>query len=250
MRPIGFSTGALTRGDFLPGLALLRGLGIRQVELSALREEELSPLLAWLDGRTLDDFDYVSVHAPSRFRAVDERGLVELLLPLRDRGWPIIVHADLIAEPAVWRVLGRSLCLENTDKRKPSGRGVAEVGRVFAPLPDATFCLDLGHARQVDPTMGQAYFMLKEFGGRLRQVHLSEVDTRSHHDRLSEAAAISFRQIAEYVPADVPIILESMVRPDAIDDEINFARHALPVAGPSEARDDPRPAPGVRVRCA
>ena len=250
MRPIGFSTGALTRGEFLAALTLLRGLGIRQVELSALREEELPPLLAWLEGRTLGDLDHVSVHAPSRFRAVDERGFVELLLPIRDRGWPIIVHADQITEPAPWRLLGRGLCIENTDKRKPAGQGVAEMGRVFAGLPEATFCLDLGHARQVDPTMGQAYFMLREFGGRLRQVHLSEVDTQSRHERLSEAAAISFRQVAEYIPEDVPIILESMVGPDAVEDEINFARHALPVPAPGEDGRARRPPSDVRVRCA
>ena len=45
MRPIGFSTGALARGDFRRGLALLRSYQIQVVGLSALRMEELEPLI-------------------------------------------------------------------------------------------------------------------------------------------------------------------------------------------------------------
>jgi hypothetical protein len=69
---------------------------------------------------------------------------------------------------------------------------------------------------------------LKEFGGRLRQLHLSEVNTQSRHDRLSFAAAISFSEIAQYVPEDIPIILESVVTAGAIEEEIRFARGVLP----------------------
>jgi hypothetical protein len=239
MRPIGFSTGALALGDFQRGVAALRHAGVKQVELSALREDELPLLLAWLDGRDLPEFEYVSVHAPSRLKRENEHSLVRRLMEVRGRGWRIIVHADVITEPAAWQSLGDSLCIENTDKRKPSGQGVAQMGNVFGPLPEATFCLDLGHARQVDPTMGQAYFMLREFRGRLRQIHLSEVDARSHHDRLSEAAALSFQQIADYVPLKVPIILESMIDPAGIADEISFARHALPVPSRVDERTPP-----------
>jgi hypothetical protein len=68
------------------------------------------------------------------------------------------------------------------DKRKPAGRSAAELGRIFAELPDATFCFDIGHARQFDPTMTEAWLILKEFGSKLRQVHVSEVNTRSKGD--------------------------------------------------------------------
>jgi hypothetical protein len=243
MRPFGFSTGALARGDFLAGLAALRHVGVRHVELSALREEELAPLLAWLEDADLSDMAYVSVHAPSVIRPAEERAVVQSLLPLRDRGWAIVVHADVIHTPATWRALGCCLCVENTDKRKPSGRGFSEMATIFAPLPEATFCLDLGHARQVDPTMSQAYFMLKEFGRRLRQVHLSEVNTQSRHERLSEAAVISFADIASEIPTPTPIILESIVPPDAVRGEIDFARRALPIV----ESEGPRRMPVARL---
>src|SRR5580693_2147376 len=87
--------------------------------------------------------------------------------------------------------LGPSVCVENMDKRKPGGRSVGELARIFAELPDATFCFDIGHARQFNPTMTEAWLILKEFGSKLRQVHVSEVNTRSKHDRLSYASILA-----------------------------------------------------------
>ena len=48
MRPIGFSTGALAYGDFRRGLDIVRENQLPVVELSALREPELEPLVASL----------------------------------------------------------------------------------------------------------------------------------------------------------------------------------------------------------
>jgi len=42
----------------------------------------------------------------------------------------------------------------------------------FKNLPEATFCFDIAHAKQVDPTMQEGYKMLKKFKNRLRQIHL------------------------------------------------------------------------------
>ena len=45
MRPIGFSTGALAYADFSRGLEMVQQHGLHVVELSALRQNELVPLL-------------------------------------------------------------------------------------------------------------------------------------------------------------------------------------------------------------
>jgi hypothetical protein len=71
------------------------------------------------------------------------------------------------------------------DKRKPGGRTVRELEYWFSEFPEASFCFDIGHARQVDTCMTVAYLMLKRFLPRLRQVHISEVNTQNKHDRLS-----------------------------------------------------------------
>ena len=67
MNSIGFSTGAVARGDYQAALALLRREGVRAVELSALRLSELSSLVDDLPRLDLTSFSFVSFHAPSRF---------------------------------------------------------------------------------------------------------------------------------------------------------------------------------------
>jgi hypothetical protein len=95
----------------------------------------------------------------------------------------------------------------------------------YEALPQAGFCLDLGHARQIDPTMGIAIEMLQKFGGRLRQLHVSEVGTfGEHRRRLGFLARTAYRRVARYVPAEVPIILESIVFETDIIAELEIAR--------------------------
>jgi hypothetical protein len=226
MRPLGFSTGALAKGNFQAGLDLLRGLELKAIELSALRAEELLPLMKALPTLGLQGFSHVSLHAPSKLAGLDELSLVAILKDV-PTSWPIIVHPDLIQSPSHWRFFGSRLCLENMDQRKPVGRTVPEMENVFQQLPDASFCFDIGHARQVDPTMGVAIGMLRRFSVRLRQIHMSEVDPQGKHIPISFAARCAFQRVARLIPEDCPVILESMVDPDEAQNEIEVAIHAL-----------------------
>jgi hypothetical protein len=94
----------------------------------------------------------------------------------------------------------------------------------FEQMPEAGFCLDLGHARQIDPTMGIAIEMLQEFGDRLRQLHVSEVGTFGEHRRMGFLARTAFARVVRYVPKDVPIILESIVSEMEMMSEFETAR--------------------------
>jgi hypothetical protein len=58
MRRIGFSTGALAKGDFRSALEMLAGTETEVLELSALRQDELPRLLASVDGLDLSRFRY------------------------------------------------------------------------------------------------------------------------------------------------------------------------------------------------
>jgi len=230
MRPIGFSTGALAYADFRGALQMLRGMPVHAVELSALREDEWFPLLDSLIHLDLSRFTYVSVHAPSRFSPGFERLAAGRLTEVAARGWPIIVHPDAIADWGPWREIGALLCIENMDKRKPIGRTVAELERIFEMVPAASFCFDIGHARQVDSTMTEAYLLLTAFSQRLVQVHVSEVSTSSKHDRLSFTSALAFRQVSHLIPEQVPLILETPVTTESIMDEIEQVLTALPLS--------------------
>jgi hypothetical protein len=228
MRLVGFSTGAVAYADFRRGLQLLRGSRAKAVELSALRMAELDPLVDALDSLDLSHFEFISVHAPSSLDAQHERRVVKKLRAIADRGWPIVVHPDSIHDASLWRTFGKSVCIENMDKRKPVGRTRDELARWFDRLPDASFCFDIAHARQIDPTMTEAYLMLRDFGSRLAEVHLSEINSACKHEPISYSASLAYIRVASLIPNDVPIILESILGSVVIDDEIKAAHRALP----------------------
>ena len=106
LQSLGFSTGALERGDYTSAVSWMVLHHIRAVELSALRFEELEPLVMGLDELPLDQFDYVSFHAPSSFAREQETRVIDLLKPVQRRGWNIIVHPDVIYTPRLWSCLG------------------------------------------------------------------------------------------------------------------------------------------------
>jgi hypothetical protein len=227
MRPVGFSTGALAKGDFARGIELQRGVaGISAVELSALRDRELPLLAAAIPSLDLQRFRYVSVHAPSRLQTLSEEEAFALLDALPP-SWPIVAHPELLQTPALWRRLGTRLCIENMDDRKEGGRTVEELRDLFALYPAATFCLDVGHARQIDPTMIGALAMLEALGDRLRQLHVSHVGARGEHLPLSAESLAAFAQLAPHIPKEVPLIIESVVTPEGIAAEVEAVAGAF-----------------------
>jgi hypothetical protein len=211
MRPIGFSTGAIAKADYRLALKVLRQSKVSVVELSALRMWELPHLVADIENLPLDDFDFVSVHAPSAFSAADEAAVICELDRVAALAIPIIIHPDAILSSADWKHFGSLLFIENMDKRKARGRTAADLAVLFETFPSARMCFDIGHARQVDPTMLEAARILEQHGDRLGQVHISEVNTASRHDPISEYAVQAFRLVAHLMPECTPIILETLI---------------------------------------
>lgn len=238
MRHIGFSTGALAKGDFRRGLQLVHAHTCEAVELSALRDHELADLMTSLSDLDLGQLEYISVHAPSRFVQVDEAKAAELLQPCIEREWPVILHPDAIADHGCWRDFGSLLCLENMDRRKDSGRNARELARHFEALPKARLCLDLGHARHVDPSMAVARHILRDFGNRLTQIHLSELNAKASHHPLSMATVWAVAELAEQIP-DVPVILESVVEEGEIAKELIMAKRCFERPRPRDREPHP-----------
>lgn len=227
MHTIGYSTGALAGSDVHAALRMLGFRGTGAVELSALRSHELRPLLQAIPELDLGGFEHVSVHAPSAFTAREEPGIAAALLPMAQQGWRVILHPDTIHDPRHWAAFGDRLCLENMDVRKPVGRTVRELRPVFRQLPRASFCFDVAHAAQVDPSMREAARLLDAFGGRLAEVHVSELDAHSRHVRLSAQGVRDCRQVAELIPVHVPAIIEAPVGPHEIGSELESSLRAL-----------------------
>ncbi len=136
MPPIGFSTGALFQGDVGRGVTFSRELQTDAIELSALRVRELDDLIRFTDTADLSAFRYVSAHAPTDFSADEEAAVANRLRGLAERHhWFVVVHPDTIRRSELWRSLGRWLCRENMDKRKPVGRTMEELSEHRQPDP-------------------------------------------------------------------------------------------------------------------
>jgi len=231
MRPIGCSTGAIALGDFSSALGTLRDQKIPVVEVSLLRETELKPFVHFLDtddSRILmENFSFVSIHAPKSFCDISEEKVVDILTPMFERSWPIVVHADSITRFDCWARFGDLLCIENMDSRKHTGRTAQELENVFRELPEASFCFDVGHARQIDRTMTRAEEMMRTFGDRVKILHVSDVSVSGEHQPLSRMAMMSYSNIARMVPEDVPVVIESPVKPDQIANEVCRVQQSL-----------------------
>ena len=77
--------------------------------------------------------------------------------------------------------------------------------------------------------MSVALEILECFGERLRQLHASEVNTHSQHDALTFETVLAFQKISSLIPEWIPVILESRVKPEQVDDEILRCNEALSI---------------------
>lgn len=227
MRPIGYSTGAIAYGNFNKALEILKGSKATAIELSALRDYELEPLASAINDLDLSQFVYVSVHAPSRFEKEDEPRIIKLLSKFIDKKLPVIVHPDAIYSFERWDEFGKFLFVENMDKRKPIGRTVDELDIIFEKLPNAYFCFDIAHARQFDPTMNNASSIISKYSHIMGQLHVSEVCSCSNHIAISKEAELDYSKVAKQIPPHVPIIIETLVKNNKLETEINAALRSL-----------------------
>jgi sugar phosphate isomerase/epimerase len=211
--PVGASTGYMgdLRGDWTRQIAMAWEVSPFAVELSALSEPELPSLCEFLGAGQSLPFRYISIHGPSKNLQGDEEKLVAELAGLVRYANAVVMHPDTIENPALFRLLGHKLLLENMDARKKTGRNRAELESMFAELPQAGFCFDVPHAWSVDRDMSVASELLDGFGNRLRHVHLSSLSEDLHHVPLTVEDEILFRPILERC-LDVPWIFEAPPR--------------------------------------
>jgi hypothetical protein len=75
--------------------------------------------------------------------------------------------------------------------------------------------------------MGEAVLILEEFPDKLRQLHVSEVNSESRHDAISLEAASAFEIVSSLIPEEMPAILESRVAPDQVTSEMKLVAQLL-----------------------
>lgn len=213
-RMVGCSTGFMVerRGDWDALVEEAARTAPAAVELSALSESELPGLIGYFGRMRETPFRFVSVHGPSKERVLPEDELVAQLRELPLWVSVIVLHPDVMSDPAAYRPLGRRLAIENMDDRKTGGQTADELERYFTELPDARLCFDVAHAGSVDPTLDVGREILTRFAGRLSHVHVSSLDADSRHVPLTEDDEERFAPLLRRC-ADVPWILEAPPRP-------------------------------------
>jgi hypothetical protein len=211
----GASTGYMEadRDDWPALLRNAASVSTVAVELSALSGPELDPLAAALASTdALDDFAFVSVHAPSKRWPGTASELADSLLMLPAIAQGFVLHPDALPDLRSFSVLGERLWLENMDRRKHDARTVLEMARCFEQVPEARWCFDIAHAAQLDRSMGLAHELLDAFDERLAEVHLSSIQANGTHVPLTTTDARRFRPVLERC-LEVPWILEAPLPP-------------------------------------
>ncbi len=206
----GFSTGALEKGAFKKAMDWMVNQNIRALELSALRIEELKPLIGMLPNLNLREFDYVSFHAPSAFTDDQEDEVIQCLKQVSGYVNYIVVHPDVLYHVEKWKSVQEFLLIENMDRRKTVGKDVRQLKQLFEQLPQARLCLDLAHARQLDTTLTLLRNLISTFITRIAEIHISELDSRCRHRRMTQLALEDYRQISKPL-CNIPVIVESML---------------------------------------
>ena len=232
MHIIGWSTGTLLpdghKTDYSLAIELLNKTPFTCIEFGVLREHELPLFLEQLPDLDVSQFERVSFHA-CKLEKLSEEELLEKIEPVIERGWPIINHPNMITNYDLWRPLGSQLFVENMENRKKCGRTVKEMQSIFEELPDASMCFDIGHAKQVDPSMELARNLCLRFKDRIREIHFSEVNSACTHVAINHNTLRAFGRMTDVLP-QVPVILESAPA-SCVKDEVEYLMSELPLYG-------------------
>jgi hypothetical protein len=206
--PVGASTGWLRdEGDWPAQTRAAARVSTFAAELAALSLPEFDALEAWLHTLPPLPFRYLSVHAPVKELDGDEPRLIARLAALPAAVRSIVVHPDVLQDPAAYGRIGSRLVIENMDDRKATGQTADDLAALFQVLPEAGFCLDVAHVTAVDPSMELAHELLDRFGPRLRQLHVSSL-VDGEHAPLTAEDAERFRPVLRRC-VDVPWVLEA-----------------------------------------
>ena len=206
----GIATGAFLaeRDDWALSLARAVSEEWPFLELTAGEERRLETLVPVLrdDASTLLKFRRVSIHAPVRFRT--SAGAAASTIAAAAADFEVVFHPDVYGDETWLEQLGSKVVFENMDRTKATGQTAADLRPLFDRFPQAGFCLDVAHTRTVDPTLALAHDLLDNFGDRLRQLHVSGIESDGTHRPTTAADLDLYQPVLDRCTA-VPWLLEA-----------------------------------------
>lgn len=219
----GFPSGKLDKLKLWQAIERNLAISSKAIEVTALRYCEFDSILDDVSMTYIPDDTEVSFHAPASFSWWQE---MYIAYRLRNKPYdrlPVVLHPDTLRDPANWEPFHNRLRIENMDLRKSTGITVEDLRPFFERLPDAEWCFDVGHARQVDPTMDLAKHLLDAFGDRLGEIHMSVVLPCGKHSAMTEEATEDYRKLFAGMHIRVPVILETLLDDESMKRDVQLA---------------------------
>ena len=174
---------------------------------------------------TLEDFDFVTIHAPQRGEMDSESyrkllGDVEQIRKRLEAG-SVVLHPDWILESHEFLAELERPAVENMSKVKKFGR---REFREFMAETDAEVVLDVCHSFTWH--RNDLVEMYMEFGDRISHIHLSGLGEREHEPLFRNPSVLNDEVRA--VVENSRIVLESSVDSvDEMEEEMDFVRDWL-----------------------
>ncbi len=213
-RTIGFSQGVLFKLYDVnkdANIKLLKDCGSNAIEANCHHVSDAVFLPLLLEHIQAHDFDYISLHTPVNVRYgnnIETRALLEKLQEFyyQSDAKLIVVHPDLVDDWSVFEDFKMKWAIENRDDRKKNFKDQADLEKFFNEHPEWFLVLDLGHVNSNDKSMSLAKELIKLFGSRIAEVHLSGYE--KFHDPLHRTKQIEIIECCKDLY--VPIIIESV----------------------------------------
>ena len=215
-RIISFSLGNIWRWSDSPDrsklIRYLKTLDISGVEIVFPTEQELNAFhLSGIDAQWLSGLPYTTIHAPFNLfssHASEETILNQLNiiseLYEKTHAKSVVFHPASCEKLAPLKDRDFHVTVENL----PPGRhtGIPELHRIFNEYPEFSFCLDISHAYLWSKY--ETARLIRKFGSRLSQIHLSGTYRRKSHQSLQSVSRDFLQTIEDIKHLDVPLVVE------------------------------------------
>ncbi|MCK4667275.1 hypothetical protein KAU33_11025 [Candidatus Dependentiae bacterium] len=208
-----------------------KNLKVDGIEITFATKEEVYAFDITNDNRNwLKSLKYVSIHAPFNLLrgSVDEKELIKQLDIIDDiykdiNAKNVVIHPTELPEPRILNKYKFKMSTENLPPVKIFT--IVKLIDVFKKYPNMGFCLDVAHAYLWSKDKTKR--LLKKFGNRLTQVHLSGTYRRRDHQSLRTVTSNFMKSIETVFALDVPIIIEETIKKKSmtlLHEEVKFIR--------------------------
>ncbi|MEZ4180436.1 MAG: hypothetical protein R3B41_02915 [Candidatus Doudnabacteria bacterium] len=229
----GFSTGCLFKIDLdiNQKIEAIINLGVNAIELGYVSGHTLidQPLES-IDVNLLQNFDYVSVHAPTKnFDYQDTSARQSFFAQLEQLNKKhkidlVVFHPNSFTDLSVLNELKLPFAIENLDARNQTFTSTKEFAQVLEKFPNWKIVLDTQHCFTHDPTMALSKEFQTQFGDQITEIQVSGFT--GHHTTLFNQPEQTI--IMDYTPLNYPIISESVVEKlEDLEVESNYIKNYL-----------------------